>query len=91
MHRQAQLKVRQRDRKLPVGSARVWRVLPEQLELCDVPGGEVPRAGVKLEDLEPIRRGRVDPVEPTRHERLLAGGGVDVPEPRGDEREGARD
>ena len=53
---QAQLEIGDGDRELAVGGPRVGAVLAEQLELGDVPGGEVPGPGVQLEDLRPAAR-----------------------------------
>jgi len=69
------------DRERAVGSASVWGVLAQQLELWDVPGSEGPGSGVKLERLDPVGVARVEPVHPARDQYLGPGFGIDVPEP----------
>ena len=75
----------------PFDGPRVRRVLAQQLELGDMAGGEMPGSRMELEHLQAVGRARVDPVIATRDQRLGAGRGVDVPQPRGDVREAAGD
>src|SRR2546421_11979944 len=82
--RQAKLNVAHRDRERAVRRSRVGGVAAQQLELCNVAGGEVPGARVKLEKLYTVRLARVDPVDAAGYERLLVRSWVDVPQARSD-------